>query len=425
MRILWIVNIPLGVISERIYGRKKNGVWMSALLTEFLKHKEYQLIIATTAAINKTWRDEENGVIYYALPNQVPLLYDENNSQNIEAWKKMIATEKPDLIQVWGTEFTHGLCALRVARNIPSVIFMQGYLGSIARYYLAGISHEELKKSVTFRDILKRDSIEQQQKKYYASTEKEKEMLRLSGAIICENNWCENSIKAIVPDITVYRCPLSVNHIFETKKWDIKKAERHSVICTASGYPLKGLHMVLRAIALLKENYPDIKLYVPGAKMVSDGSMQWMLRKRGYTKYIEKLIRELGIENQIVWLGQLTQEELAERYARTRVFVLSSSIENHSSSLKEAMMVGTPSVAATVGGVTEYVKQGENGFLYRFEEYEIMAGYVQKLFDDDELVQKLSEAGRNDMMKLHGKTNVFETIVDIYYKILREKGRKE
>ena len=61
-------------------------------------------------------------------------------------------------------------------------------------------------------------------------------------------------------------------------------------------------------------------------------------------------------------------------YPKTRVFVLSSSIENHASSLKEAMMVGTPSIATFVGGVPEYVRHGENGFLYRFEEYEIMAG---------------------------------------------------
>lgn len=418
MKILWITNTPLGALGRKIYGKEANGLWMSSLLSDFVEKKEHKLLVATSVAENKTVRIEENGVVYYGVPNQIPLLYDENAEENRKAWKQLIETEKPDLIQVWGTEFTHGLCALRVAGGIPSIIYMQGYLGSIARHYLAGISHEELKKSITLRDILKRDSIEQQQKKYYASTEKEKEMLRLSGAIICENDWCENSIKAIVPDIKVYRCPLSVNHIFGTKRWDINKVEKHSVICTASGYPLKGLHMVLRAVALLKKEYPDLKLYVPGTKMVSDGSVQWMLRKRGYTKYIEKLILELGIEKQIVWLGNLTQEQLAERYEKTQVFVLSSSIENHSSSLKEAMMVGTPGIASAVGGVPEYVRHGENGFLYRFEEYEIMAGYIRKIIEDDELACKLSVNGRNDMRKLHESTNIATTMIDIYEKVL-------
>jgi glycosyltransferase involved in cell wall biosynthesis len=421
MKILWIVNSPLGLISKTLYGREENGLWMSALLDEFKSHKEYQLIVATTAAIHEIFKGEEEGIVYYALPNQVPLLYDENRAENQLAWKTMLEAEKPDLIQVWGTEFTHGLCALRVAGDIPSAIYMQGYLGSIARHYLAGMTQKELRNSVTLRDVLKRDSIVQQQKKYLCSTQKEAEMFRLAGRIISENEWCNSSIRAIVPDIKVYSCPLSVNQTFSKAKWSMESAESHSIICTASGYPLKGLHMVLRAVALLKKEYPDIKLYVPGTKMVSDGSVQWLLRKRGYTKYIEQLIKELRIEENIIWLGQLSQEQLAEQYAKTGVFVLSSSIENHSSSLKEAMMVGVPSVASAVGGVPEYVWHGENGFLYRFEEYEIMAGYIKKLFDDDKLAEKLSEAGRQDMMKLHGGTDIFETTVNIYNQILEEQ----
>jgi glycosyltransferase involved in cell wall biosynthesis len=246
-------------------------------------------------------------------------------------------------------------------------------------------------------------------------------MFRLAGRIISENDWCNSSICAIVPDIQVYSCPLSVNQTFSKAKWSMESAEPHSIICTASGYPLKGLHMVLRAVALLKKAYPDIRLYVPGQKMVSDDSVQWRLRKRGYTKYIEQLIKELGIEKQIVWLGRLSQEQLAEQYSRTSVFVLSSSIENHSSTLKEAMMVGVPSVASAVGGIPEYVRHGENGFLYRFEEYEIMAGYIKRLFDDKVLAVKLSEAARRDMIRLHSGTDVYETMSDIYKQILEEK----
>lgn len=421
MKILWITNTPLEILGENINGKRSNGLWMSALLHDFIQANEHRLVVATSVAVQDTIRLEENGVVYYGIPNQVPLLYDENEKNNSFAWKKMIDREQPDLIQIWGTEFTHGLCALRIAGDIPSVIYMQGYLQSIARHYLAGMTNSELNASVTFRDFIKRDSIFKQQKKYLASVKKEKEMLERSGRIICENDWCENSVKALNPDIEVFRCPLSINTIFSEKKWNIDRAEPHSIICTASGYPLKGLHMLLRAVALLKNRYSDIKLYIPGPKMVADKSIQWKLRKRGYTKYIEKLIKELGIEENIVWLGMVSQEQLAEQYAKTRVFVLSSSIENHASSLKEAMMVGTPSVATFVGGVPEYVRHEENGFLYRFEEYEIMAGYIKKLFDEDSTAVKISENGRKDMYYLHSGNNVYKTICDIYKKIMEGK----
>lgn len=84
-------------------------------------------------------------------------------------------------------------------------------------------------------------------------------------------------------------------------------------------------------------------------------------------------------------------------------------------------MVGTPSVATAVGGVPEYVHHGKNGFLYRFEEYEIMARYIKRLFEEDELAVKVSDAGRTDMLKLHSNTNVFETMLEIYKDIVEEK----
>ena len=418
MKILWIVNTPLRIIGEKLYGKRNTDLWMGALLDSIKQNAKNEIVVATTAGISQIQKYEEDGITYYALPHQLPILYNENDERNIAAWQELLDNEKPDLIQVWGTEFAHGLCALRLAKNIPSVIYMQGYLGSIARHYLAGMTHNELRSSVTFRDIIKRDSIEDQQKKYFRSAEKEKEMFMLSGRIICENNWCENSIRAIVPNIQVYRCPLSINSVFYEKEWDIRQIERHSIICTASGYPLKGLHMMLKAVALLKETYPDIKLYVPGEKVVSDGSLKWLVRKRGYTKYIENLIKELDIAKNIVWMGSVTQEELAEQYSKTHAFVLTSSIENHSSSLKEAMLVGVPSVASNVGGVSEYVEHGKNGFLYRFEEYEMIAAYIKLIFEDDELSKRLSAAGKESIKNIHDSNRISDNMEAVYNSII-------
>lgn len=420
MKILWIVNTVLDALSEHLYHKKGNGLWMEALLESFKNQTEHELVVATTVKTNKTVKIDKSGIRYYALPDQPPTLYDENKPENIAEWKRLLEEEQPDVIQVWGTEFTHGLCALRLATYIPSVIYMQGYLGSIARHYLAGITEHEWKKTVTFRDFIKSDSVLQQQKKYYISSEKEKEMLQLAGNVIIENQWCKMSIRAIAPNVNMYTCPLSVNEVFEKEIWNINDAEPHSVICTASGYPLKGLHMVLRAIALLKDKYSDIKLYIPGPQMVSGSTIQWKLRKRGYTKYIEKLVKELNLSEQIVWLGYISQEKLAEYYTKSRVFVLSSAIENHSSSLKEAMLVGIPSVASAVGGVPEYVQQGVNGFLYRFEEYEIMADYIMQIFEDDELALQLSKNGKVDMLKLHGKNDIYDQIQEIYKQVIKK-----
>ena len=59
----------------------------------------------------------------------------------------------------------------------------------------------------------------------------------------------------------------------------------------------------------------------------------------------------------------------AQEMETANVFVMPSSIENHSSTLIEAMIVGVPCVASDVGGISELITHGKTGFLYRFEEY--------------------------------------------------------
>lgn len=421
MKILWIVNTPIDILGERLYGKKANGLWMDALLSDYRKHGGFDLVVATSAKVQKTLRYQSGGAIFYAVPDDVPICYNENKPANLAAWKDLIGTEKPDIIQVWGTEFSHGFCALKAADafKIPSVIYMQGYLGSISRHYTAGMTASELKSNVTFRDLIKHDYILSQQKKYYSASSREMEEFSLAGRIICENDWCENSVRAVSPGIKVYRCPLSINKAFAQYKWDVKNCEKHSIICNASGYPLKGLHMLLRAVALIKRDFPDVKLYVPGKEMIGNRSFIWRLRKRGYDKYIGKLIKALDLSDNVVWLGPLTQDELAKQYAKTHVFVLCSAIENHSSSLKEAMMVGVPCVASAVGGVPEYVRHGENGFLYRFEEYDIAAAYVKRLFENDDLAQIISKKSHLGMIELHENNAVFERMLNIYKQMLK------
>lgn len=417
-KILWIVNTPLGPLGEAIYGKRSGGVWMDALLEDFKKSSDYQVVVATTAAIKDKLEIEEDGITYIALPDAPPLLYNEEKKENKNNWKEFISDIKPDLIQVWGTEFTQGLCALREAGTIPSVIYMQGVCKAIAENYEAGISIGELKKTVTFRDLVRHDSILQQKAKFESAAKKEAEMIRLAGRIICENDWCEKTIKEICPDVEAYRCPLSINKVFEEHNWDINNIERHSIICTASGYTIKGLHMLLRAAALLVDKYPDLKVYVPGTPVVQKKDIESQIRKNGYSKYIEKLIKELNVEDHIVWLGELTQEELAKQYEKSHVFVMSSSIENHSSSLKEAMMVGLPSIASAVGGVPEYVTDGENGFLYKFDEYHLLAERISRIFDNDELAIKLSNNAKTSMRKLHDKESAYHIMTSIYEDIL-------
>ena len=50
-----------------------------------------------------------------------------------------------------------------------------------------------------------------------------------------------------------------------------------------------------------------------------------------------------------------------------------------------------------------------------------MASYIEQLFEDDDLAVRISTAGRDDMMKLHGEDDIYGKIIKTYHNILAEK----
>ena len=159
MKVLWVVNILMPPLSKKITGKDSGGLWMEALLSELKGKKDVEIVVATAYKVKTPVTVEDDGIKYYALPDDYAIYYNENKKKNLKAWKQLIDAEKPDVIHIFGTEFAHGLCALKVKGDIPAVIHLQGIMKSIARFYQAGIPYKTLKKTLTLRDIIRRDGI--------------------------------------------------------------------------------------------------------------------------------------------------------------------------------------------------------------------------------------------------------------------------
>ena len=111
--------------------------------------------------------------------------------------------------------------------------------------------------------------------------------------------------------------------------------------------------------------------------------------------------------------------EMATYMSKCNVFAMPSAIENHSSTLIEAMMVGAPCVTSYVGGVADYLRHGENGFMYRFDEPETLAGYVMRLFEDTELAARMGRTSMEESRKDRLELNIAEDFVNAYTEILK------
>ncbi|MEK9156360.1 MAG: glycosyltransferase [Patescibacteria group bacterium] len=77
-------------------------------------------------------------------------------------------------------------------------------------------------------------------------------------------------------------------------------------------------------------------------------------------------------------------------YQTGAIFASPSTIETQSIVMLEAMATGLPIVAAAAGSFPEFVKDGENGYLFPPGNSAKMADYIIKIVKDDHLQQKLS-----------------------------------
>lgn len=419
MKIMWITNVPVGDICNKLGLPKAiSGGWMVALLDDMKKVTDIQLVLATTGKTKDTILVEFDAIKSYLLPGGIPSNYNYKLKSNRLAWKHVLDLEKPDLIHLWGTEFSHGLVAMEMAPNIPVVVYIQGLVSVIARYYEAGMDKMELLKSISFRDIIKGDWICAQKSKFTSRGITEREILNRAKNVICENQWCRTHCSTLVNDCKFYTCELNIKDVYYKADWSQEGMEPYSIMGIASNYPLKGLHMLIKAFNIVIKRYPQAKLYVPGVPTVPQGGIKNRLKQTGYSLYIQRLINEFGLKDKVIFLGSLTADKMAEWMSKTNVFVMPSAIENHSSSLREAMIVGTPSIASFVGGIPEVVTHGQNGLLYRFEEYEMLAEYISKVFDDLEFATSLSQNARISMRSNHDSMKISEKIIAIYRDII-------
>lgn len=423
MRILWITNIPFGKLTSLagLESGHTSGSWLDASLCAFIGDKKHEIIAVTIGNTDNIKTLVEDNITYCLLPGGSVHRYQHTSFSNRETWKVIRDTYKPDLVQVWGTEFTHGYLALQVTQGIPSVIYIQGMMSQIARYYLSGLSGKELISSITLRDIINRDWIKRAQRNFYRRSLIEAEMIRIARNVIVESEWCSVHCKTIAADCVSFKCNLAIKDDFFDQTWDMSQIEPYTVMSNAPGYPIKGLHILLKAFAIVVLKYPQAKLYIPGEKSPFDKSLLEKLKLNGYTKLIKTLIETLSIKSHVQFLGRLDSKEMAERMSKCHVFVMPSAIENQSSTLIEAMIVGTPCVASYVGGIPEYLRHGENGLLYRFEEYEVLADYICKIFADETLAQRLGRNASISMRNIRSNKTFKQQMVSIYEQIMKSK----
>lgn len=399
MRVLWITNTPIAKHREMLgVSFSQSGGWMEATYSALKNAPGFTFGVATIyLGIDLQKANDLQHTFFLVPSDKVITEYDPESKKNQALWQKVINEFQPDIIQLWGTEFVHGLCALRVARGIPSVAYIQGMMSQIANHALGELSFKDRLASTTISDLVKKKTYKKELSTYQHRAENERIILALVNGVIVENDWCAENCRIISNNIHVFKSLLPINTMFTKHNWSLDQMKPYTIFTTAGPTPIKGHHMLLKALNLVVKRFPKTQLLIPGESYYFEHSFARSLKRRSYAKHLLSLCKKYQLDSHVHFLGKLTPDQMAENMQKCNVFAMPSAIENHSSTLIEAMMVGAPSVSSNVGGVAEYVTHGENGFLYRYDEPEMLAAYIIRIFSDTQLAKTLSNAAQDSM----------------------------
>jgi glycosyltransferase involved in cell wall biosynthesis len=135
---------------------------------------------------------------------------------------------------------------------------------------------------------------------------------------------------------------------------------------------------------------------------------------------IKDLVKELGIENRVEFLGN--QNDVLNILQKSNVFILSSNYEGLPLSVLEAMSTGLPIIATNVGGLSDLITNGKEGYLVPSNDVLAMKKAVLLLGNDKIMQTRMGENARRKAEKFDVSV-MAEKYYETYLKLI-ESGVK-
>ncbi|MEN6321056.1 MAG: glycosyltransferase family 4 protein [Syntrophaceae bacterium] len=113
-----------------------------------------------------------------------------------------------------------------------------------------------------------------------------------------------------------------------------------------------------------------------------------------FLETLKKFIAEEGIQDRVIFTGELDHTELRNWYAASHLVILPSYGEGLPKVLLEAQAMEKPTVAYEVGGVAEAIQHGDSGFLLRKGDIESLAIRLKELLENQDKRCVMGKSGR-------------------------------
>ena len=240
-------------------------------------------------------------------------------------------------------------------------------------------------------------------------------ILKNSDEITANSEYTKNVIIAIENklkcNVEIIPMGVDISRFNPDKASDLKNVfdAEYLILSVGRLVDKKGIKYLIMAMVDVIKEFPHAKLIIGGSGPEKDK--------------LEKLSEDIGVKDNVIFMGYIENSDLPKYYASSDIFVLPSietkggDTEGLGVVLLEAMACGTPVIGSNIGGITDIIKDGETGFLAQPENPKDIADIIIDLLSKENTRQIVSENGLIIVQKKFSWDVVTKQFSNIYERL--------
>ncbi len=301
-----------------------------------------------------------------------------------------------DLVHVhsWRSHLADATIRIAKKRGIPSVL--HAHASAYAEYL---VPHTLLRFPYRVYDLLFKRSVAQSADAVVVSTEQEK--------LEC--------VRYGIDEHRIHVIPSGVNAAdFATvQRTRPLRPETPVVLLVGRLARDRNVELLLRALAPLKAQGVPFH-----ARIVGPEEKRTKMSRGGYLKELQRLTGQLGLTEDVTFVGPLRGQALLQAYVDADVFVYPSLYENFGNTVLEAAAAGLPILATPTGVATDLIQDGKTGYLVSMTDPADLSRRLGELLDNPTERQRLGNEVRRVALRDYNWDAIVEQYVELYTRLL-------
>lgn len=186
--------------------------------------------------------------------------------------------------------------------------------------------------------------------------------------------------------------------------------ENNKILYAGTLNQRKGYVDLLKGFAKIAKKYPNWIVEFAGNGEIEKGKV---------------IAKDLGIENQVHWLGWIEGEEKDRAFCTATVFCLPSYAEGFPMGVLDAFAYSLPVITTPVGGIPDVARDGENMLLFKPGDVDSLADCLERIMSDDKLRGRMAKESYQFANGLFSLNNCNRMVAEVYETVLNNSTQSK